>query len=84
MEVIVSTRLQKKLGHAIVCQFSDYVKQKDEWISQHPDAIIIEEIKSLSIAQINIPPGIVGVPKIFTSAQNQQVLMITWAIVYEE
>lgn len=71
--------LKKKLGHAIICPFDQYIKQKEDFFSQHPNAKIIEEIKSLFIGQIGIPDS-----RIIGAVKPVQALMISWAIVYEE
>lgn len=81
---ILKTENPVKLCHAINCIFGDYAKQKDDWISNNPNAEIIEEIKNLYMAKFEIPDlphRLIGVPQI-PMPQSQQVLMITWAIVY--
>lgn len=73
----------KKLkGEAIVCPFSDYLKEKKKWEDRHPDAIIKEEIKSTFITVQEVPAGL-GNIKLQGMAQVQ-ILMIICAIIFEE
>lgn len=71
--------MRKKLGHALVIPFDQYVKAKEDWQRQHPKATILEEVKNLSMGVMDVPhPTMIG------HKTQQQVLMIMWAIVYEE
>lgn len=71
--------LKKKLGHAIVCPFEQYVDEKKKFFDLHPNAKVVEEIKTLMIGQVEVPD-----PQIIGRTRPGQALMIMWAIVYEE
>jgi len=69
----------KKLGHALIIPFSEYIKAKDAWISQHPKATILEEIKNLTVGVGDVPDT-----RHIGRTVKRDMLMIIWAIVYEE
>lgn len=68
-----------KLYYCTVCPFDQYLQHKNDWVSKHPNGIIIEEIKNLSIGMIEIPD-----PQLIGKTKQAQALLIAWAIIYIE
>jgi hypothetical protein len=69
----------KDLGWAWIGQFSEYPQAKAKWHSEHPKARIKEEIKSMSVSEVDIPD-----PILFGRTKKATALMIIWAIIYRE
>lgn len=69
----------KKQGFAVVTPFSEYVKVREQFEKEHPSAVIIEEIKTLTMGIQKVPD-----PLLIGRSKDQQILMIAWGVVFEE
>ena len=69
----------KKYGQVLILPFDQYPATKDKFFVDHPKAKIIEEIKSIGIARMEVPD-----PHFIGKVKTQEIMSVTWAIIYTE
>jgi len=71
-----------KTGFAFVTPFNNYIALKENFRKEHPTAKILEEIKTLTLVEMEVP----DTSSIMTIGNKvkQQVIMIAYACVYSE
>jgi len=74
--------VKRAKGFSIMCPFQEYPQQRENFFSKNPGCKVIEEIKTLTLAQMQMAP--MEIPGMRSIQVPQQVTMIHWAIVYEE
>lgn len=71
--------MKEKRATCIICSVENYILEKSKFFEQHPNAKILEEIKTLSMGLVEVPdPTFIGKTK-----QVQQ-LLVYYMVVYEE
>ncbi len=73
--------MRERKGFATVVPFAEYLKAKKDFFEKNPNCKVVEEIKNLFLGQVPVPDS-----RITHIGQTvpQTVLMIAWAVVYEE
>lgn len=75
----MAPKIQELKAFAVVCQFQEYMSEKRKFQEKCPNAVIVEEIKTLSMGIEQVPN-----PLQIGTTIPRQVIMISWAIIFEE
>jgi hypothetical protein len=78
----MSDKLQpnkKRSGFALITPFQQYPDQRTKFFAEHTGVKILEEIKTLSVGEIEVPD-----PVLIGRTKKQQTILIAWGIVFEE
>jgi len=70
---------QKIECYFVSTPLANYYNEKRKWKAAHPNAKILEEIKTLGMGVVEVPD-----PVIIGKTIPQQQIMILYAIIYEE